>query len=132
MMNVLIPCAKAACAAAIDAPSAVPGSYTGDLQGMTKDLNPGNQGCTGFAATGVDAVVPIDLLTEDLLTVRYQLVDDDASLYLLTDCSDVGTCLDGADEGLKGDVETASFFNDTGAPQRVTVKCAIVSRSSPL
>ncbi|MEQ1503602.1 MAG: hypothetical protein ABMB14_15295, partial [Myxococcota bacterium] len=107
------------CAAAIDAPSAVPGNYTGDLQGMTKDLNPGNQGCTGFAATGIDGVVPIDLLTEDLLTVRYQLVDDDASLYLLTDCSDVGTCLDGADEGLKGDVEEVSFFNDTGAPQRV-------------
>ena len=67
---------------------------------------------------GVDGIVPIDLSNEDLLTVSYQLVADDASLYLLTDCTDVGTCLVGSDDNLGG-VEQISYLNQSGGPARV-------------
>jgi hypothetical protein len=107
------------CVDAQSAPSAVPGNYYGELLGSTPDLNPTPTGCTGFAATGIDRVVPIDLLPEDLLTVNYQLVSDDASLYLVTDCSNALSCLVGRDSGARGDVEQIVWFNDTGAELRV-------------
>jgi hypothetical protein len=107
------------CIDAETAPSAVPGNYHGDLRGSTADLDPGPTGCTGHSATGIDAVVPIDLQPDDLLTVNYQLVSDDASLYLVTDCEDVDTCLDGRDATGKGDVEQVSYYNDSGGPLRV-------------
>ncbi|MEQ1566479.1 MAG: hypothetical protein ABMA64_12630 [Myxococcota bacterium] len=107
------------CSLAQTAPSAVPGNYFGDLAGSTDDLNPLPAGCTGFKAAGIDRVVPIDLQPDDQLTVNYQLVSDDASLYLLTDCSDETTCLAGVDQANAGDVEQIVWFNDTGAPLRV-------------
>lgn len=107
------------CADARVAPSAVPGNYYGDLSPMTKDLNPGTGGCTGFQAKGIDGVVPIDLAPDDLLTVNYQLVSDDASLYLLVDCDDVGTCIAGSDNSLNSGVEQIVFLNSSGSNQRV-------------
>jgi hypothetical protein len=106
------------CAAAEAADSALPGNYYGDLLGSAGDLNPGATGCTGGAAGGIDGVVPIDLLPQDLLTVNFQLTQDNASLYLLTDCTDVGTCLDGADTTGAQGVETVTFLNE-GSPTRV-------------
>jgi hypothetical protein len=109
------------CAAAEAAPGVSPGNYTGDLYEASPDLDPGTGGCTGFQARGPDAVVPIDLLAEELLTVNYQLLADDASLYLVTDCTDeVGTCLVGSDVSQNGGaVEQAVYLNATGGPQRV-------------
>jgi hypothetical protein len=106
------------CAAAEAGDSAMPGNYYGTLQTLTEDLNPGPTGCTGAGAAGIDGVIPIDLLPQDLLTVRYQLTQDDASLYLLTDCTDTGTCLDGSDETSDQDVETVTWLNE-GGPTRV-------------
>lgn len=107
------------CADARGAPSAVTGNYFGSIQGYTRDLNPGNNGCTGYAASGVDGIVPIDLQPEDLLTVTYQLTANDASLYLLTDCAEVGTCLVGEDATGQSGLEQVVWFNDTGNPIRV-------------
>ncbi|MEZ4236060.1 MAG: hypothetical protein R3F59_07845 [Myxococcota bacterium] len=109
------------CSEAGAAPAVPPGSYTGDLAGHGRDLDPGTGGCTGYQARGPDAIVPIDLLPDDLLTVNYQLLSDDASLYLLTDCDDpVGTCVDGSDDlASAGSVEQAVYLNTTGDRQRI-------------
>jgi hypothetical protein len=109
------------CADAQLAPGTPPGNYTGTLIGATGDLDPGPTGCTGFPASGVDRVVPVDLLDQDLLTVTYQLESDDASVYLVTDCTAAETCLVGSDsEGLTQS-ELLVWFNDTGGPLRVYV-----------
>lgn len=107
------------CAEAVPAPAVAPGSYFGDFSTFAKNHNPGNGGCTGFAATGQDAVVPIELQPDDLLEISYRLLSDDGSLYLLTDCQDEGTCVEGSDRTLTGGTEAVSWFNATGAPVRV-------------
>lgn len=107
------------CADAEGAPGVGTGNYFGSIQGFGRDLNPGNNGCTGFPASGVDGIIPIDLQPEDLLTVTYQLTADDASLYLLTDCSDVGSCLVGEDKTAASGLESVVFFNESGAAVRV-------------
>jgi len=109
------------CVDAESAPSASPGNYYGDLRGSHADLNPKGSGCTGSAAPGIDEVIPIDLQDQDRVTINYQLVADDASLYLLTDCTkvDADTCLAGSDQKPNKGVEQAVYVNNTGGPQRV-------------
>lgn len=114
------------CSEAQSAPSVAPGNYYGSLEGFGSDLNPGAGGCTGFGAGGLDALVPIDLFPQDLLTVNYQLLEDDASLYLLTDCGDVDSCVDGSDLTLGGGLETASWLNETSSVVRVYIVLDVV------
>jgi hypothetical protein len=87
--------------------------------GATPDLDPGENGCTGDRARGIDRIVPIDLFDQDLLTVNYRLISDDASLYLVTDCTDAGTCVLGKDTTGVSGIETAIWLNETGGPLRV-------------
>lgn len=107
------------CVAAQTAPATPPGNYTGSLLGAYDDLDPGEGGCTGFQAAGVDRIVPIDLLDQDLLTVDYQLLANDASVYLLSDCTTTASCLVGADAAGVGEEEALVWFNDSGGDQRV-------------
>ena len=51
--------------------------------------------------------------------MTYQLLDDDASLALVTDCNDKDTCEVGSDNTYQGDPETIQYFNSTGEDQRV-------------
>lgn len=109
------------CADAELAPSTPPGNYTGSFVGASNRLNPPVDTCTPFPAIGPDQVVPIVLQDQDLLSVQYQLVADDASLYLVTDCNDASTCLSGADAASIGETESLVYLNDTGGPLRVYV-----------
>lgn len=93
----------------------VPGTYWGTLDGFSNDLNPGNGGCTGFAATGQDAVIPYVMQPWEFLTVTQGMPGDDASVYLLTQCQDTTTCLDGSDSAQAGANETVTWFNQTDA-----------------
>lgn len=86
------------CDEARDAAGIDDGFYEGTFDPPTSALDPGELGCTGRAAPGVDALVPIDVRAQSELTVRFALPDAEASLYLVTDCDDAGTCLVGTDE----------------------------------
>lgn len=71
--------------------------------GALPDYSPTN-GCTGFAAPGEDAVWKIHLLAGQTLAATLTGEDYDASLYVLTDCADMNSCVAGGD-----DPETFSY-----------------------
>ncbi|MEO0604163.1 MAG: hypothetical protein AAF211_22190 [Myxococcota bacterium] len=86
------------CDDARDAAGIDDGFYEGTFAPPTNSLDPGPDGCTGRAAPGIDGIVPIDVRPQNELRVRFALPDADASLYLVTDCDDAGTCLVGSDQ----------------------------------
>jgi len=92
------------------------GYYEGRFDPPTSDVDPGDLGCTGRAAAGADGILPIDVRPQHELTLRYQLPDAEASLYLLTDCADTSTCLEASD-GLGP--ETIRWTNESGDLVRV-------------
>ena len=98
------------------------GFYRGNFSSFTNDLDPGPTGCTGLQASAPDAIVPIEVPPDSLLEADFLLRNDDASVYLVTDCNLASSCLVGADDwsgvAAAGE-ETLSYTNDTPLPQRV-------------
>ncbi len=88
-----------------------PGSYWGDMRAFGDQINPGLDGCTGFPAQGAEGILPMLVPAGGLITVTYQLPNDDASLYLETACANPGTCIVGADGGYQGWEEAVTWFN---------------------
>ena len=80
-------------------------SYDNAARCLTDDFDPGVAGCTGFAATGGDAVLGLRVEPGWSLDVTLQS-SADAVLYLVGDCQDIpGTCVGGADQGQAGEPE---------------------------
>jgi hypothetical protein len=77
---------------------------TGQLAGSTataiNDYNPGVPGpsCTGYSANGRDVVYYMDLEAGDQVNLVYTGTGYDASFYIVTDCSDMTSCVVGADD----------------------------------
>ena len=97
------------CAGAINVPC---GAI--DLSGTTAtacpNYSPGEKGCTGFPADGRDVVYKLTVIAGDSLYIDYAQSATDASIYLVTDCSDpAGTCVAGEDGTLVGEHETLSY-----------------------
>jgi len=71
--------------------------------------------CTSYSAGGHDVVYRLDALAGDSLWVHYQSTAD-ASIYLVTDCSDVQhTCKAGADDNRQGIAEDLRYgFKSSG------------------
>lgn len=86
------------CDDALKADPVTAGFYEGSFATFLDDLDPGPTGCTGLSAAGADALVPVEVRPGQELTARYYLLENDASIYLLTDCNDVLTCEAGADD----------------------------------
>src|SRR5262249_39432109 len=77
------------------------------LAGNTGDACPDytlpEGGCTGFRADGRDVVYKIAAFTGDSLYLDYEQDQADASIYIVTDCSNPGgTCVAGSDSTLVG------------------------------
>lgn len=94
------------------------GNYFGDFTDFANDFRPSPGQCTPWNAAGQDAVIPIDLREADQLEISYRLTSGDASLYLTTDCTDLGECFTGRDAVLGGGTESITWVNE-GADQRV-------------
>ncbi|MBX2801471.1 MAG: hypothetical protein KTR31_27590 [Myxococcales bacterium] len=110
------------CAEAEAADPLGPGFYEGNFTGFANDLNPGTAGCTDFAAVAADAILPFEVLPEQELVATYTLLQNNASVYLVTDCNDVLSCVAGADEssGINAaGTERLAWRNDGVEPQRV-------------
>lgn len=84
------------------------------LSGSTADACPDYSlpagGCTGFAADGRDVVYKVNAFTGDSLYLDYQQEQADASIYIVTDCSNPGgTCVAGSDTSVVGGHETLHY-----------------------
>lgn len=102
------------CGEAVSGVPLVAGNYTGDIRSFTNDLRPRSGVCTPWTANGQDGIVPIDLRADDQLEVTYRLPNGDASVYLTTDCADLGECFVGRDANLNGVAENLTYVNDQG------------------
>jgi hypothetical protein len=72
-------------------------TFTFDNCGATNDYDPTSDGCTGYAAVGIDVVYYVDLIADQQFTISASS-SYDTSIYLVTDCGDVvGSCMAGDD-----------------------------------
>jgi hypothetical protein len=94
-------------------------AYSGDLTAYGSDHAP-DAACTGYRPAGRDAVLPIRLEAGEQILVDYTNRSD-SSVYILADCTDVDSCLVGADETLAGDAERLTLRNTTGALLEATL-----------
>jgi hypothetical protein len=75
----------------------------------TYDLGAGNS-CTGWSSAGKDVVYYMDLEAGDQVNMTYTQLLWDASFYVVTDCSNLLTCVAGADDNYNtGGPETLAF-----------------------
>jgi hypothetical protein len=91
----------------------------GDLGGFTDTLDPGAGGCTGFSASGQEGILPVVLADGETLSAVANQLGGDGALYLLSDCSDVLSCVAGDDQiGGSGDwPEALTYTNTSGASE---------------
>lgn len=82
---------------------------------LTDDFDPGDGGCTGFNATGGDAVLGLRVKPGWSLDVTL-ISTADAVLYLVADCQNIpGSCVAGVDRNLAGQAENLRYdFYETG------------------
>lgn len=92
------------------------GTFTGNIDEFGNDYDPTSSGCTGFSASGSDAVYQVTGTAGDVVTAT-MTASFDASLYAVTDCADVaGTCIDGSDEIGGSAGETIKFVLQDSNP----------------
>lgn len=86
------------CAGAIKTGALATGTYAYavDVGGSSPTLDPGAGSCLAYGAPGADALIPVDVLAGHTLVVEYQAIDGDGAVYLLSDCEDASTCVQGA------------------------------------
>jgi hypothetical protein len=85
------------CAGAIVMERCGSGQFTGSLAAGVNDYSPTNS-CTGYAANGKDVVYAASLVAGDILHLVYTTPAYDGSLYVLTDCADMASCVIGEDD----------------------------------
>jgi hypothetical protein len=91
-------------------------AVSGTVAGASADYDPGLFSCTEVAQDGPDVVYAVSLGEGGILMAA--LVPDeafDASMYLVTDCSDVpGTCVAGSDGFFEGEAESIMYTSQLG------------------
>jgi len=84
-----------------------------DLCLYANDYNPGSDGCTGYNANGDDAVYYVELEEGEGFSASMD-GSHDLAIYLVTDCSDLSTCVAGDDSGNPEEItyqaETAGIY----------------------
>jgi hypothetical protein len=117
------------CATAIAIPRCGTFTDSGCTEVAVADYPLTSGSCTGYSSSGGDVVYVMDLLAGDMVTAVYQN-EADATLYLITDCSDPqNSCVIGADDTLTGGVET--FDYTVVADGTYYLICSTYSASTP-
>ncbi|MDX9720543.1 MAG: DUF4215 domain-containing protein [Myxococcota bacterium] len=94
------------CALPVDATGG--GSFTGSFDDFVNDYSLLGTGCTGWTSAGPDAVYVVDVMAGEILTATLTGAGVDTSLYILTDCGVLSSCVAGKDSA--GTVaETVSY-----------------------
>jgi len=110
------------CATAIAIPFTEGFSVTTTTIGAANDYNPLPTGCTGYDAYGGDVVYTVVLENGQEIILSWTSAADGA-LYVVTDCSDMQTCVAGADNTFAGQPEVVYFQNLTGAAVTYFIIC---------
>ena len=70
----------------------------------------------------MDGLLRVELQAGETLDVTYRLVGGDGIVYLLTDCTDVATCVEGSDDDFTiGGWEHLVYTNGSGLSQIYTL-----------
>lgn len=103
------------CLPATTMPPLTSGNYWGELAdaGFKDDLSDTDHCTDGLDANAADGFIRVELAPNQFLGVTYDLPDNDASIYLVRDCTNADTCVVGADENDDGITESLSYFNAT-------------------
>ena len=99
------------CATAEAADPTGDGTYYGELESYTNALNLGSESCTGYATSGHDGFLKIDVPGNATLTATLLQSPEDGVIYILSDCNDGSSCLAGSDESFSSEPETVSWTN---------------------
>ncbi len=90
-------------------------TISADLTGFANDIDVAKNGCTTQKSDGAEGFLPVFLAPGETLSVEYQQDTADASVYVLGDCTNVASCVRGADATVNTGIETLSHTNVTGA-----------------
>jgi hypothetical protein len=85
------------------------GCLRGSLEEASDHYSPPFGGCTGWNAPGNDVVFCIDANVGNFIHIDYTQLELDASVYLLTACGDVNSCVAGSDETGNGESEILQY-----------------------
>jgi hypothetical protein len=109
---------------------------------LRNDFDPGAMGCVPRAfsvsvpTAGPDKVYAVDVPPQSRLDVTLLADNTDVSLYILTDCANVGSCVEGVndndDDLFFGSDEEISYVNDTMSAVRVFVVADVLAGGTPL
>lgn len=105
------------CATAQVAPLLTAGGYFGSLSGAQSLLDPGffSYNCTGRSAMGAEGLYRFELAPGEMISVDYDLLGADGSIYVVADCLDAGTCDRGVDDGVISSPERLEYVNSTSS-----------------
>jgi hypothetical protein len=98
------------------------GWLRGNVEPATNDYSPAT-GCFGWSAYGNDVVFCMDLQTGDYLNLTYTQLDYDAAFYILTDCTDMNSCVAGADETFTGQPEHLEYMVEDDGRYYLILDC---------
>jgi hypothetical protein len=102
-------------AIAIAAPGS--GTLSGHLGYARNDYDTWYPSCTGLDTDGKDVVYKVDLEPGDRMDVTFTEHENNASIYLITDCGDpVASCVAGADAAGYQGTETMTYVAGTPPP----------------
>jgi hypothetical protein len=99
---------------------AAPLNFTGTAEYMTtmgrmNDYSPNSGGCTTYTAAGPDRAYAIAMFAGEQLQVALDPNGHDASLYVVSSCSDIsGSCIAGSDTGVADTEEVMPVFPQSG------------------
>lgn len=102
------------CAAAQYAPLLTSGQFFGRLSTNNNELVP--SGTCGNDGNGPEQILKAELNDGGEINVAYRIFNNDAALYMMTSCGNMGTCLLGSDTTFNDGIENLSWVNDLGGP----------------
>lgn len=101
------------------------GSINGDLTPYANNYDPGSGGCaSGYPEAGKDQVIRLDLQAGDVVNLSYTQFNNDAAIYIITDCSNPsGSCVVGADDTVTGDPEVINWTATASGTYYLILDC---------
>lgn len=85
------------CSGAIPIERCSSGTISGDLTWAHNDYSPTNN-CTGYSANSKDVTYMLDVVAGDVVHIVYTTPSYDGSIYILSDCSNMASCVIGEDD----------------------------------
>jgi len=85
------------CSGAIPIDRCTAGTISGDLTWANNDYSPTNN-CTGYSANAKDVTYLLDVVAGDIVHIVYNTPTYDGSIYILSDCANMNSCVIGEDD----------------------------------